>query len=176
MSAITIHSGFTLEMTAFSENWHHLSPKGKCTTRTRNRSHKEHPTSSSWHPVPASPHPEFSASVLPVPGLTEAARSSQGFLGYWKAKHAGHPRRATAMPGLSAAPRSPLASQVSSAQPTPPFHSLTFCGSQVRPHRLVRSGMARLSRFHAQHQAASVSPALHVPVHTPPPTDAESGF
>lgn len=113
-------------MSTFSQNLHHLSPKGKCTTLASNRSHNGHPMLfSSWHPVPVSLHPDSSPTNPPPhpgadlvsPQLLMGPRVTQ------RVKPAGRPRRITAIPRLRVAPRSSLASRVSAAQPTPPFHS-----------------------------------------------------
>lgn len=161
----------------FSQNMHHLSPKGS--TLPRRGSQNEHPTLySCWHPGSASQYPDFLRDHVSCSGLTGAAPSSHRYLiGTQRAEPAGRPRSVTATPHLLVAPRSPLASRVSAAQPLLPciVSALGLAGrgltAQFRPEEPGSPAST------PQHQAASVGPPHPtLSVHTPPPTDAESRF
>lgn len=144
------NSDFILKLTTFSQNLYHLSPKGKCTTLARNRSHNGGTlTLSSWPPAPASLHPVSSSTILSPPGLTRPAPSSHGFL-----ESRGEPRLQAALAALllSSSPGSPtffLASRVSPSNPLLPSTRAHSAALRPGPHCLVRSVIARLSCFHS---------------------------
>lgn len=148
MCAIT-YNGFILKITTVSQNLHHLSPKGKCTTLDRNSIQNGHPKLySSYNPVSASPYPGSSMPCFPLPFDWGSTKLPGVPWVMHRVKRAGRLHRATVIPHLPVAPRSSFASRVSAVQPTPPFHRARSGALRSGAHRLVRSGIARFSCFH----------------------------
>lgn len=95
----------------------------------------------SWHPVPAFRHPDSSRS-----GPTGTAPSSHGFLGL-RREPSPQALAAPRHPFLSRWPHGPAGSP-GSPLPSPLLPSAQRSGDlRPEPHRWVRSGTARLSRF-----------------------------
>lgn len=170
MWAITIHSGFILKTIKVSQNRLHLSPKG--TTLACRSSQNGHPTLSSfWHPASASQYPDS------LCGLTGTVPGSQEYLGLLRepTTRADRPRGAPAVPHLPVAPRSPrLTGPSCPAHSSLPSCALRASQAEGSPLSWIRNSPAlRLPLPNTKRRRLVPHPTLSV--HTPPPTDAESG-
>lgn len=158
MKAITIHGGFTLALTTFSQNLHHLCPKGKCTTLARNRSHNGHPLLfPSWHPGRL-PAPAFLTDQASFPVADSARPSSKWLLGLCREPSMQAALGALLLSLVSGEPNV-LPSPLRSPLPTPLLPS-TLCSSQGLTVWFGPEWPGSPTST-PQHEAKSVGPAPH---------------
>lgn len=162
-------------MTMFSQNLHHLSPKGKCTTLARNSIQNGHPTLySSWSPGSASPGSSMPCFPLPfdwgslelpgVPRVTQSQACRPPSPRHCYPSSPGSPTFLLRLTGLRCPAHSSLSSRAlwGSQAGASPLGSVQ--NSPVLPLPLPNTKRQRLA------------PRPTLTVHSPPPTDAESGF